>query len=290
VATVPPAVTTRALLDELRQWLGREVRGARTEVDRCRALLGEAIGQLNTSFRSMEEQSRLQRATVTRLIDEDGHGSPGVRQFAEAAGALITELAQLLADDSRESVRTVQIIDEMVGHLNGLFGLLQRLEGANAADLAMKSTFAVGQVRSRVEETAEREMNASIEARTKADSLLHRLGAIDRSLAAGIRTVSDSGERIRDDVANAVRSLQFEDVVMQSLTAAGAHLDRLLAINQDAIRLQTLLADFSTPPEMRQRALEAYAESMQRTRATWEGALRKPVSQSSMRAGEVELF
>jgi methyl-accepting chemotaxis protein len=276
VASVPPAVTTRALLDELRQWLGREVRGARTEVDRSRALIGEAIGQLNTSFRSMEEQSRLQRATVTRLIDEDGHGSPGVRQFAEAAGALITELAQLLADDSRESVRTVTIIDEMVGHLNGLFGLLQRLEGAKAADLAMKSTFAVGQVRSRVEETA--------------DSLLHRLAQIDRSLAAGIRSVSDSGEKIRDDVANAVRSLQFEDVVMQSLTAAGAHLDRLLAINQDAIRLQTLLADFSTPPEMRQRALEAYAESMQRTRATWEGALRKPVSQSSMRAGEVELF
>src|SRR5690349_7409897 len=285
-----PTVTMRAQLEELRQWIGREVRGARTEVDRSRALIGEAIGTLNASFRSMEEQSRVQRTTITRLIDEDGHGSPGVRQFAGAAGTLIAELAQLLADDSRESVKTVTIIDEMVGHLHGLFGLLERLKGAEAADLAMKSTFAVGQVRSRVEETAEREMNASIEARTKADNLLHRLAAIDRSLAAGIRAVADSSEHIRDDVATAVRSLQYEDVVMQALTAAGSHLDRLLAINQDAIRLQTLLADFNSPPEMRQRALEAYAESLQRTRANWEGPLRKPVSQKSMQAGEVELF
>src|SRR5689334_16112974 len=220
----PSADTAPALIDELRHWVDREVLGARKEIDRSRALISEAIGRLNASFRSMEEQSQRQRATISDLIGHDGSGSPGVRHFAHAAGGLIAELTSLLADDSRESVKTVQMIDQMVRHLDSLFDLLHGLKVERTLELAMKSTFTVGQVRTRVEESADREMNASIEAKTKADALLERVEAINRSLAAGMAVVSDSTDRIGNDVSTAVRVLQFEDIVTQSLAAANVHL------------------------------------------------------------------
>jgi methyl-accepting chemotaxis protein len=284
------AATPDTLIDELREFVCREVRGARSEIARSRALIGEAVGQLNASFRSMEDQSRQQRATITALIGQDGSGSPGVRQFARAAGALIAELTQVLADDSRESVQTVELIDRMVSNLEGLFDALNGLQAERALELAMRSTFAVAQVRTRVEESAEREMNASIEARTKADALLERVEEINRSLAAGMAAIADCTGRIGDDVSSAVRFLQFEDIVAQSLGAAHMHLDRLQSINQDAVHLQALLANLAGSSDMRQRALDNLARDMRRKSETWQGALHKPVSQADLKAGDVELF
>src|SRR5689334_11918708 len=203
------------VLAELREFITREVGGAHNELNRSRTLIREAVGQLNGSFRSMEEQSRQQRDMITNLVEKDGAGSPGVKKFADAAGALMGTLTQVLADDSRESVRTVQTIDEMVQHLDEVFDLLNDLKAmaeqagklatdagkqssangdarkalAQLADevrnLAERSTSfndrirslvnnskaVVGRVRIRVEETAEREMNTSIEAKTKSDGL-----------------------------------------------------------------------------------------------------------------------
>ena len=55
---------------------------------------------------------------------------------------------------------------------------------------------------------------------------------------------------IHDDVSCAVRQLQFEDIVSQTLGAAHVHLDRLQDINQDAIHLQAVLANLTDVPEM----------------------------------------
>jgi methyl-accepting chemotaxis protein len=286
----PDSVDVAVLIDALRAVVTREVRGARAEIERSRALIGEATAQLSIAFRSMEEQSRRQRTVITGLIDENGAGSPGVRQFARAAGELISELAQLLADDSHESVKTVQLIDGMVRHLGGLFDALNALKAESALEIAVRSTFAVAQARTRIEESAEREMNASIEAKTKADALLERINAINRSLAAGMATVSGCANRIHDDVADAVRSLQFEDIVSQSLGAAHEHLDRLHGINHDAIHLQALLANLAGAPEMRQRALDGFARDVQRKSKGWQDALHKAVSQASLKAGDVEVF
>lgn len=290
VKTPAPTAGAAALLDKLRECVALEARGARREIERSRALLGEAVGQLNTSFRSMEDQSQRQRATLNQLLDPSTEASPGMRQFAQAAGALIAELADVLAGDSRESVKTVQMIDEMVGHLDLLFDLLGGLKAERALEVAMRSTFTVGQVRTRVDETAEREMNASIEARTKADVLLEKAVALNDSLTSGIAAVADSSDKIRGDVATAVRSLQFEDIVTQSLAAANAHLERLVTINQDAIHLHYLLVNLDGTPEMRQRALEAYSRDLLRKRAAWASPMHKPVSQNDLKAGAVELF
>src|SRR5688500_8258590 len=114
----------QALMAELREFVGREVYGAHAELDRSRRLIREAVVQLNRSFRSMEEQARRQRAMITCLVEQDGAGSTGVREFADTAAALMEGLTQTLADNSRQSVQTVQLIGEMVRQVEEVFELL----------------------------------------------------------------------------------------------------------------------------------------------------------------------
>jgi methyl-accepting chemotaxis protein len=321
-----------ALMAELREFVGREVFGAHGELDRSRRLIREAVAQLNGSFRSMEEQSRQQRAMVTCLVEADGDGSPGVRHFADTAAALMERLTQTLADDSRESVRTVQLIGEMVRQIDEVFELLGELKGIseqaakisaeaaspNTSDaratlrlfaydmrnltsrstslnerihaLTSSSKAIVDRIRHRVEDSAERGMNVSVEARARADEVINQVVAINRSLVSGMGLVSDCGTQIRQDVANAVRSLQFEDITNQAMTAASVHIDRLRAINQDAVQLQQVLAATHNADTERKGALDSFGLLLRAKRSEWRRPMHKPVSQLTLSSGSVELF
>ncbi|MGQ0587627.1 MAG: methyl-accepting chemotaxis protein [Gammaproteobacteria bacterium] len=321
-----------ALMGELREFVGREVFGAHGELDRSRRLIREAVVQLNGSFRSMEEQSRQQRTMISCLVEDDGAGSAGVRQFADTAATLMERLTQTLTDDSRESVRTVQLIGEMVRQIEEVFELLGELKGISdqaakitsdavsptitdhrnalrlfaydVRNLSSRSTSMyerihsltsstkaiVDRIRHRVEDSAERGMNVSVEARARADEVINQVVAINRSLVSGMGLVSDCGTQIRQDVTNAVRSLQFEDITNQAMTAASVHIDRLRAINQDAVQLQQVLAATHGEDTGRKGALESFARLLRAKRNEWRRPMHKPVSQVTLASGSVELF
>jgi methyl-accepting chemotaxis protein len=86
-----------------------------------------------------------------------------------------------------------------------------------------------------------------------------------------------------------VRSLQFEDIATQALGAANTHLERLSAINREAVALQELLHRPHHDAEV-QRALQSIAQRIGQMRGEWERPPHKPVMQQSMDAGSVELF
>lgn len=320
-----------SLMAELREFVGREVFGAHTELDRSRRLIREAVVQLNASFRSIEEQSRQQRAMIACLVEEEGAGSGGVRQFADAAATLLENLTQVLSGDSRESSRTAQVIGEMVRQLDEVFEMLNDVKnvaehatritreagksGTDARSALMVLTYEVRQlaslagglheriqsmagssravidrVRGRIERAAERGSTVSVEARTKADDLINQVVAINRSMVSGINMVSQCGVQIRQDVTSAVRALQFEDIANQAMTAASVHVDRLRAINQDAVQLQQVLAATQATAAARGRTLDAFGRLLRAKREEWRRPVHKPVSQLTMGPGSVELF
>ncbi|MCP6357392.1 hypothetical protein NL446_26435, partial [Klebsiella pneumoniae] len=84
---------------------------------------------------------------------------------------------------------------------------------------------------------ASRDMDRARSARGEAASMLERVEGINRSLGNGMREISDCGRAIDGSVAEAVRSLQFEDIATQALGAANVHLDRLSSINREAVAL-----------------------------------------------------
>ncbi len=325
------------LLSELRQFVGAEIEGSRVEVERARDLIRQAVSGLGSSFDAMNRKSRQQAQAMARILDRTGDqdGGADVARFAQHASQRMEQLVEALEQVSGQSGATVTHIDEMAGHLDGIFALLEdvksiadqtnllalnaAIEAARAGEagrgfavvadevrnlserstafneqirkLAHSSKESIAKVRDTVSGMASRDLNRSREARAEAASMLDQVAAINRSLGDGMREISDCGRAIDGSVAEAVRALQFEDIATQALGGVHAHLERLNAINREAIDLQDLLRrNGGVFDEELIRALQRIGQRVRELRSTWEKPPHKPVTQESMGAGTVELF
>ena len=324
------------LLEELRQFVGTEIQGSRTEIDRTRELIRESVGKLGVSFDAVNRKSRQQSEVVTRLIDRTSDGRSGgvdVHRFALQASQQMEQLVEALEAVSGQSTHTVTHIDAMAEHLDGIFSLLEdvksiadqtnllalnaAIEAARAGEagrgfavvadevrnlserstafneqirkLAHSSKDAIAKVRDTVTTMASRDMDRSRAARNEAATMLERVEDINQGLSNGMREIADCGRAIDGSVAEAVRSLQFEDIATQALGAANVHLERLNQINREALALQELLHRNHHSAEM-QQAIGQLAHRIAQMRGEWERPPHKPVMQQTMDAGSVELF
>ncbi|MGQ0501711.1 MAG: methyl-accepting chemotaxis protein [Panacagrimonas sp.] len=146
-----------------------------------------------------------------------------------------------------------------------------------------KRVFSSREVIARVRDTvggmASRDMDRSLQARGEVSRLVAQVEDIHQSLGEGVQQVSDSGERIGQAVAQAVRSLQFEDIATQALAAAARHAQRIQAVNGEAVGLRTVFDSAAA-----ENAPVAVAGE------DWRQAPHKPVSQVNLDSGAVELF
>lgn len=156
--------------------------------------------------------------------------------------------------------------------------------------LAYSSKDSIARVRDTVSQMASRDLDRSRGARSEAAAMLERVEGINRGLGNGMREIADCGRMIDGSVAEAVRSLQFEDIATQALGAATVHLDRLNAINREASSLQELLQRGNINETERMQALARLGQRIGQMRTEWERPPHKPVMQQSMDAGSVELF
>ena len=90
--------------------------------------------------------------------------------------------------------------------------------------LAHSAKESIAKVRDTVSQTASRDLDRVRVARSESASMMDRVEGIHRSLGNGMRDIADCGRAIDASVAEAVRSLQFEDIATQALGAAGVHL------------------------------------------------------------------
>lgn len=98
-----------------------------------------------------------------------------------------------------------------------------------------------------------------------------------------VRRANEQAEQIDRAVADAVRHLQFEDLVAQSLEPLRAIGDRLNTLGPQAKDILALSANAGEDAQVLRESLAA-------TRATSRARARRSVAQGSMAAGEVELF
>lgn len=157
--------------------------------------------------------------------------------------------------------------------------------------LAHSSKEAISKVRDAVTQMASRDLNRSRDARGEAARLLNQVEAINSSLAHGMQEITQASRAIDGSVAEAVRSLQFEDLASQSLGSVLVHLQRLDDINREATSLQDLLQRSRGPrDEELLRALSGLASRVREFKGAMERPVHNPVSQVNMQEGSVELF
>ncbi|KRG76499.1 chemotaxis protein [Stenotrophomonas chelatiphaga] len=116
------------LLTELRNFVSNEIDGSRSEVERARDLIRQAVSGLGGSFEAMNRKSRQQSQALARIVDrtgEDGSAGLDVARFAQHASHQMEQLVEALEQVSGQSSNTVQHIDQMAQHLDGIFALLE---------------------------------------------------------------------------------------------------------------------------------------------------------------------
>jgi len=149
----------------------------------------------------------------------------------------------------------------------------------------------ITEARATVGELASKDMNFALKSKTRVDEMMVHIGNLNQKTESHITEISAITGCIDGYVGDAVRSLQFEDLVGQLTEFTSGHLQRVESMIQnidDGIKELRLNTD---------DGIDAYIEGLQGVcqrvavldEAT-QAELHNPVSQENMSEGEVELF
>jgi methyl-accepting chemotaxis protein len=154
-----------------------------------------------------------------------------------------------------------------------------------------ESMRAIEGARQAIAKLASQDMNFAIQAKNRVNTMLDHLTQLNQSVEGTLGSVSGISVEVNDLVGNAVRSLQFEDIVTQLANYSERHLDRIQQlVNRIQVGLEELRAseerqprDFLVAVQHLQSEIDSFVER--------EFSLdSKPVDQASMGEGDVELF
>jgi len=315
-------------LEQLSVNLAGDAQGVEKEIARVRGLIQGAARELAASFESMNKQARGQEAALAQILSQtgdDAHGA-GVQQFAHQAGKLLENLVDLLAEATRQSGASVQLIDAMVKHFDAIFELLgdvktiadqTNLLALNAAIEAARAGeagrgFAV--VAEEVRNLSERSNNFNEQIRKLVSSSKDAIATVRDSVGAMAARDTNSSEHARAEVGQLLNRMQGVDRMlgqgMREVSSAGEQIGRAVAqavrcLQFEDISVQALAA----ADKHAQRLVQIQAETTRlicgqvpaalaaadhsndaAALGDWRVAPHKPVAQVSLQEGTVELF
>ena len=151
-----------------------------------------------------------------------------------------------------------------------------------------RSMNAIDNARGSIQQLASQDMNFSIMAKTRVNLELNELNGSVESTLGSVSTISDE---VHGLVGDAVRSLQFEDIVHQLAAYSEHHLERILGlVNRINDGLTKLRASEKRMPRDFLQALQHLQGELDHFVADKLSRNSKPVAQGSMDEGDVELF
>lgn len=325
---------------ELEQTLNNEGRVIKQEIERTSGLLSEAVLGMSDSFHQMKNISDNQHALSSSLVshssndNDNDNASDGNKQelsmheFLDESARITNEFVKIVVNTSKQSIKTLMHIDNMVEQVDSIFSLLQNVEGlasrtnllalnasieaARAGEIGRGFAVVADEVRSLsisssdlneqikgkidaakitmvslrngVEEMASEDMSQTLETQAKINDMTGKMANISRNMDSSILELSSMSQEMDCAVSNAVRSLQFEDMTLQSLASISTNLDQF-----DTISQQMNEASHSDEP-MKEKInkINSMCHSV-REHSNNIGSHRT-VSQETMEEGEVELF
>ncbi len=121
----------RQLLEEMNLLIHDEVASIRSDLEKSRSLVRDAVVQLSDSFNGLNNETQAQEGMVRVLIEHasgmsgDGENkSLNIKDFIGEAGSVLQYLIDILVETGKQSVKTVYKIDDIVQEMDGIFSLL----------------------------------------------------------------------------------------------------------------------------------------------------------------------
>lgn len=252
----------------------------------------QAAQQVEQLVQVLEEASTQNGVTVSHIDAMAGH-LDGIFSLLEDVKSIADQTNLLALNAAIEAARAGDAGRGFAVVADEVRNLSERSTAFNEQirKLVHNSKDAIAKVRETVSQMASRDIERVRTARAESAAMLERVDVIQRSLGNSVREIADCGRAIDASVAEAVRSLQFEDIATQALGAADVHLQRLAQINNEAIALHDVLKNnHGFRDEEMEKALARISNRINQMRGEWERPPHKPVSQENMSPGGIELF
>ncbi|TCT23162.1 methyl-accepting chemotaxis protein [Thiobaca trueperi] len=310
-------------MNELRELIGQAT-------DLVGHAVGDLQGSFTGLLSESRSQQQLVMRLVARKGEtdpDDHHDVIDVNAFLESNSRLLSENVERLVDMSKHSIHIAHQVDDLSAQMGDIFN---RLEGAkriarqtnllalNAAIEAARAGevgrgFAVvaqevrklsqdaaefnDQIRGQVEQAmmvfgetreivgrmASQDMNASITAKGGMDEMITQVQAVNRMMSDGLNELNVVASRLQGNVDAAIRLLQFEDITRQVLEQAKRRIDFMDRFVADLRQIPLGLVH--TPEQV-----DAAHARLSQLRDELIAAAHRPVTQTSMSEGEIELF
>ncbi len=134
---------------------------------------------------------------------------------------------------------------------------------------------------------ASRDMNVALTSKATVDDMMEKIRTINEEVALKLDDVARITTDISGSVSDAVRSLQFEDIVGQLIDGTRRNLAH---VSELAGCARVVHEQGDADPRRLQSAIDGAIRSLRERSDEWRRGALKPVSQGDMSAGAVDLF
>lgn len=156
---------------------------------------------------------------------------------------------------------------------------------------AQKARQTVDQVRSIVSEMASKDMEQASTSQARVNEMLHDLELMNKTISTKLGDVSGLISGIERSVSNAVRSLQFEDIVRQLVEQVMNHLENLHDFSRQInLYLEESKENPASSAQEYKDRLEEFRCTIHDQREDIEAKRMRRVSTGTMEEGEIEMF
>lgn len=290
-----------SIVDRINQFIDEEVGILNGSLEQIQSLAKDAVGSLGKSMHSLNHQVQRQSKLLDNLAgitgraeEQEGQDALSIGKFVDDSESVIQYFMRLLNELGEQRDGYAKGLRQMKEQIVQLREATAQYTGDNARDIRSRLLA----VRTLTDREAERvgdsktwtdEHNNANKAVRQMQSSKEKLQGMRDVVAMSVAAFSTQSSK---DVDEAIRSLQFEDIVSQLVAGAQGRLDEVnqlvSTLNSRVDRLKVIDAE-SEPLgalEIVENISSDVVEYTERLRAS----RHQPVGQSSLDEGSVELF
>jgi len=154
-----------------------------------------------------------------------------------------------------------------------------------------KTRVSISDARRIVGDVASKDMNMAISAKSRVDMMLNEIGNMNSRVTDNLGKVSLVSDNINNNVNQAVRGLQFEDIVRQQIDSSQNYLEKLKTYSNNILEeLSDISLQEDSDPHTYTESIEQLKVKLKESRSNLNHERDKPAHQESIVEGEVELF
>jgi methyl-accepting chemotaxis protein len=319
----------RAYFERLHHLIGKQSKDMQGEAGRVQSMLADAIKTLVSSFTELHALLRHQQEIaqdLTQNYRNDRTGDAGSFQdFVSQTSETLSLFVEATIATSHSSVMLVERMDEIRSKVDAILGIIEEINGiagqtnllalnaaieaarageagrgfAVVADevraLSSRSSGFAENIRSLVSDVhgavigaedalrqlAERDMSFALHSKTQVEEMMTALQATNTQIVGVVDQMGEIANDVGGKVNTAVRALQFQDMSDQLLNHLQKRLQSWQAVSGN-------VAEFV--PQMESKNWNQSRQALQKCSEQLKVLEHVPVTQASIRSGEIELF